>query len=270
MSLRHIEELTSALVEARSGNLSNTQFQIVVLEGLISLKESHVSLRSRLFNLQEDIDNQTQSEDQTANSTVVAEQTTGLQLIEEDLPDEHLMERSQEVQTITSQAIGSDFTITKSMMKKAKQHFDYDAVKVFETLFSHQLPEDETSLAFNKAVALLNRLGFKHYGDGKYPLPHYLREIVGNKKIVSFPNFLQAISFSMNSPIPLGLKNGFEKMDEDTDGELDAEEVYKMLQMVSKSNYSREDCMQFLLAADKDESGALSYVELLKFFYFTD
>ena len=36
----------------------------------------------------------------------------------------------------------------------------------------------------------------------------------------------------MNSPIPLGLKNGFEKMDEDTDGELDAEEVYKMLQMV--------------------------------------
>ena len=64
MSLRHIEELTSALVEARSGNLSNTQFQIVVLEGLISLKESHVSLRSRLFNLQEDIDNQTQSEDQ--------------------------------------------------------------------------------------------------------------------------------------------------------------------------------------------------------------
>lgn len=78
-----------------------------------------------------------------------------------------------------------------SMIRKAKQHFDYDAVKVFETLFSHQLPEDETSLAFNKAVALLNRLGFKHYGDGKYPLPHYLREIVGNKKIVSFPNFLQ-------------------------------------------------------------------------------
>ena len=38
----------------------------------------------------------------------------------------------------------------------------------------------------------------------------------------------------MNSPIPLGLKEGFESMDEDKDGELDAHEVYNMMKLVKK------------------------------------
>lgn len=52
MSLNHIEALTEALGAARRGQLSDSEFQVIVLQGLISLKESHVSLRSRLFNLE--------------------------------------------------------------------------------------------------------------------------------------------------------------------------------------------------------------------------
>ena len=52
MSRNHIEALTEALTKAKSGELSDREFQVSVLQGLISLKESHVSLRSRLFNLE--------------------------------------------------------------------------------------------------------------------------------------------------------------------------------------------------------------------------
>ena len=41
----------------------------------------------------------------------------------------------------------------------------------------------------------------------------------------------------MNSPIPLGLKEGFESMDEDKDGELDAHEVYNMMKLVKNANH---------------------------------
>ena len=52
MSLNQIEELTAALVKAEQGELSDKEFQIVVLRSLISLKESHVSVRSRLYNVE--------------------------------------------------------------------------------------------------------------------------------------------------------------------------------------------------------------------------
>ena len=52
MSLNHIEALTEALGRAKLGEMSDSEFQVIVLQGLISLKESHVSLRSRLFNLE--------------------------------------------------------------------------------------------------------------------------------------------------------------------------------------------------------------------------
>ena len=86
---------------------------------------------------------------------------------------------------------GNDF-------RRAKETFDFNAVCVFDKLFKQQLVDDEITLSFNKSVALLNKLGFKYYGDGKYPLSHYLREIVGNHKTVTFPNFIQVSPHDQN------------------------------------------------------------------------
>lgn len=52
MSLNHIEALTDALSRAKAGDLGDNEFKMVVLRSLISLKESHVSLRSRLYDIE--------------------------------------------------------------------------------------------------------------------------------------------------------------------------------------------------------------------------
>ena len=38
MSLNHIEALSDALASAKDGELSSAEFQVIVLQGLISLK----------------------------------------------------------------------------------------------------------------------------------------------------------------------------------------------------------------------------------------
>ena len=43
----------------------------------------------------------------------------------------------------------------------------------------------------------------------------------------------QAVSMSISKPIPLGYKEGFEDMDLDHNGKLDAKEVFHMMKKVS-------------------------------------
>ena len=74
--------------------------------------------------------------------------------------------------------------------------FDKDSVKLYQKVFlSRAQPSSDTAkplLGFNETVDLLDELNFNHYGDGHYPLSHYLREIVGaDIEVIAFTDFLQ-------------------------------------------------------------------------------
>ena len=64
-------------------------------------------------------------------------------------------------------------------------------MRLFQRVFDSECQAEERVLTFNASVSLLTKLDFKFYGDGKYPLSHYLREIVGSCTTVTFPNFVQ-------------------------------------------------------------------------------
>jgi len=154
-------------------------------------------------------------------------------------------------------------------IRKAQDPFNFESVRLFQRVFDSECLDDERVLTFNAAVALLTKLDFKFYGDAKYPLSHYLREIVGSCTTVTFPNFVQAVSISISKPIPLGYKEGFEDMDLDHNGKLDAKEVFNMMKKISDSCYSWADVEDFLESTDMDHDGKMDYAEMLKAFYFS-
>ncbi|KAL5255619.1 hypothetical protein ACHWQZ_G011003 [Mnemiopsis leidyi] len=244
MSLNHIEALTEALGAARRGQLSDSEFQVIVLQGLISLKESHVSLRSRLFNLE------------------------GRGFFEGDeIP--YVYKESMSLQNTSPSNGLDDPKHLAAEIKAAINTFNFNSVRLFQRVFDKECQENCRHLTFNAAVSLLTKHDFKYYGDGKYPLSHYLREVVGSRTTVSFPNFVQAISMSISKPIPLGYKEGFEDMDLDHNGKLDAKEVFNMMKKISDSCYSWADVEDFLASTDMDHDGKMDYAEMLKAFYFS-
>jgi len=214
MSLNHIEALTEALTKAKSGELSDREFQVSVLQGLISLKESHVSLRSRLFNLE------------------------GREFFKlgDDVPS--VFKENMTLQHSSANNGNGESNALTAEIRAARNPFNFDSVRVFQRAFDRECQDGTRELSFNRAVSLLTQLDFKYYGDGKYPLSHYLREIIGSKTTVTFPNFVQAVSMSISKPIPLGYKEGFEDMDLDHNGKLDAKEVFNMMKKVSLRHHS--------------------------------
>merc|ERR1719232_1069724 len=71
-------------------------------------------------------------------------------------------------------------------IRAASDPFNFNSVRVFQRVFDRECQDNSRVLTFNSAVALLDKLNFKYYGDGKYPLSHYLREIVGSRTTVTF------------------------------------------------------------------------------------
>lgn len=226
MALTHIESLREKLRRATKAELASEEFQKCVLSSLISIEESHVSVRARLHDLEQ-------------GAVQKALHAMSLEPIRDD------------------------------RLELAQRDLTGESVLIFQDIFEKEAGESDP-LSFPSAVELLARLGYKVYGDGKFPLAHYLREVNGPTEVVDFPNFLQAISVAMQKPIPMCYKEAFADTDVDKSGRLDTRELFNMLRSVSDNDYSRDDVQEFLNNTDVDLDGKMDYAEMLIAFYFNN